>query len=207
MRKRVLALLLSLTVILGGCGASDGEALVGTWVWELDLSEYVNSGLEDMQAEDPQRPQLPDYVTVEGLVTVLELEFKQDGTVTVTMDKAATGAAVQALAGALYQDMCRYTQARAAYAGEEIGDVDSYMAENGMSEEQLPEKLGLTALIDGFSQYSSTYSYKDGQLTLDGDPCLCRLSGDVLELEMDPGLLNLPEDAAGYIFPARLERK
>lgn len=78
---KIMALVLCLAMMfaLCACGKSDSEKFIGKWEAEVDMTDTAIESIENELGEDM------DYFDFGKLMTVMTIEFKEDGTYKATM--------------------------------------------------------------------------------------------------------------------------
>ena len=209
MKKRI-ALLLSFVLVLSlalcACGGGKKDTIVGTWKANIDLAEAFN---EEMAASG-----MGDYINIESFNLPLVMEFKADGTGSMTVDQAAMTETVDKLAADLTAGLEAYFTEYFSSMGLEI-DLDEALAASGMSMDDLVEEMKAEfAGEDAFAEFTNEFKYKaeDGKLYMSED-----LDSEISEtyntyelkgntLTLDVGTEELDEEMAKYLFPMNLTR-
>lgn len=209
MKKRI-ALLLSFVLVLSlalcACGGGKKDTIVGTWKTNIDLAEAFN---EEMAASG-----MGDYINIESFNLPLVMEFKADGTGSMTVDQEAMTETVDKLAADLTAGLEAYFTEYFASMGLEI-DLDEALAASGMSMDDLVEEMKAEfAGEDAFAEFTNEFKYKaeDGKLYMSED-----LDSEISEvyntyelkgntLTLDIGTEELDEEMAKYLFPMNLTR-
>ena len=209
MKKRI-ALLLSFVLVLSlalcACGGGKKDTIVGTWKTNIDLAEAFN---EEMAASG-----MGDYINIESFNLPLVMEFKADGTGSMTVDQEAMTETVDKLAADLTAGLEAYFTEYFASMGLEI-DLDEALAASGMSMDDLVEEMKAEfAGEDAFAEFTNEFKYKaeDGKLYMSED-----LESEISEvyntyelkgntLTLDIGTEELDEEMAKYLFPMNLTR-
>lgn len=210
MKKRI-ALLLSFVLVLSlalcACGGEKKDTLVGTWKADINLAEAFN---EEMAASG-----MGDYINIESFNLPLVMEFKADGTGSMSVDQAAMTETVDKLAADLTVGLEAYFTEYFASMGLEI-DLDEALAASGMSMDDLVEEMKAEfAGEDAFAEFTNEFKYKaeDGKLYMSED-LDSEISTDTYNtyelkgntLTLDIGTEELDEEMAKYLFPMNLTR-
>ena len=210
MKKRI-ALLLSFVLVLSlalcACGGGKKDTIVGTWKTNIDLAEAFN---EEMAASG-----MGDYINIESFNLPLVMEFKADGTGSMTVDQEAMTETVDKLAADLTAGLEAYFTEYFASMGLEI-DLDEALAASGMSMDDLVEEMKAEfAGEDAFAEFTNEFKYKaeDGKLYMSED-LDSEISTDTYNtyelkgnaLTLDIGNEDLDEEMAKYLFPMNLTR-
>lgn len=208
--KRRIALLLSfvlvLTLALCACGGGKSATVVGTWKTDINLADLFN---QEMEAAG-----MGDYINIESFNLPLVLEFKEDGTGSMTVDQEAMTATVDKLAEDLTAGLEAYFTEYFASMGLEI-DLDEALAASGMSMDDLVNEMKAEfAGEDAFAEFTTEFNYKaeDGKLYMSEDLeteisetyNTYELKGDTLTL--DQGNEVIEDEMAAYLFPMTLKR-
>ena len=210
MKKRI-ALLLSFVLVLSlalcACGGGKKATLVGTWKTDIDLVDMLN---QEMEAAG-----MGDFIKLDSFNLPLVLEFKEDGTGSMSVDQEAMTATVDKLAEDLTAGLEAYFADYFASLGMEI-DLDEALAAAGMSMDDLVgEMKAQFAGEDAFAEFTNEFKYKaeDGKLymseSIDSEISIdtyntYELKGNTLTLDI--GTEELDEELAKYLFPLTLTR-
>lgn len=157
-------LLLTLCLLLGGCGTSDKDKFVGTWKADVDMTDMINASF----AEDPE---LADYFQLDSFSLTLLFTFGEDGSYQITADQDAFSDACDDLIGTLSDGAKRYLEDMALEEGLEL-DADAMLGLLGFSMDEFIEEMmdeeDLTSLLDDIED-SGKFEVKDGKFytTLD----------------------------------------
>lgn len=210
MKKRI-ALLLSFVLVLSlalcACGEKKEPTVVGTWRADINLAEAFN---EEMEASG-----MGDYINIESFNLPLVMEFKEDGTGSMSVDQAAMTETVDKLAADLTTGLEAYFTEYFSSMGLEV-DLDEALAASGMSMDDLVNEMKAEfAGEEAFAEFTNEFKYKaeDGKLYMSDDldsevPTdeynTYTLDGDTMTLEV--GTEELEEEMAKYMFPMTLTR-
>ena len=210
MKKRI-ALLLSFVLVLSlalcACGEKKEPTVVGTWRADINLAEAFN---EEMEASG-----MGDYINIESFNLPLVMEFKEDGTGSMSVDQAAMTETVDKLAADLTAGLEAYFTEYFSSMGLEV-DLDEALAASGMSMDDLVNEMKAEfAGEEAFAEFTNEFKYKaeDGKLYMSDDldsevPTdeynTYTLDGDTMTLEV--GTEELEEEMAKYMFPMTLTR-
>lgn len=210
MKKRI-ALLLSFVLVLSlalcACGEKKEPTVVGTWRADINLAEAFN---EEMAASG-----MGDYINIESFNLPLVMEFKEDGTGSMSVDQAAMTETVDKLAADLTTGLEAYFTEYFSSMGLEV-DLDEALAASGMSMDDLVNEMKAEfAGEEAFAEFTNEFKYKaeDGKLYMSDDldsevPTdeynTYTLDGDTMTL--DVGTEELEEEMAKYMFPMTLTR-
>ena len=209
MKKRI-ALLLSFVLVLSlalcACGGEKKTTIVGTWKANIELAEAFN---EEMAAAG-----MGDFINIESFNLPLVMEFKEDGTGSMTVDQEAMTATVDKLAQDLTAGLEAYFTEYFASMGLEI-DLNEALAASGMSMDDLVDELKAEVVSeDAFAEFTNEFKYKaeDGKLYMSEDLDseidmevynTYKLEGSTLTL--DAGNEEL-EEGMEFLFPMTLTR-
>ena len=209
MKKRI-ALLLSFVLVLSlalcACGGEKKTTIVGTWKANIELAEAFN---EEMAAAG-----MGDFINIESFNLPLVMEFKEDGTGSMTVDQEAMTATVDKLAQDLTAGLEAYFTEYFASMGLEI-DLNEALAASGMSMDDLVDELKAEFVSeDAFAEFTNEFKYKaeDGKLYMSEDLDseidmevynTYKLEGSTLTL--DAGNEEL-EEGMEFLFPMTLTR-
>lgn len=207
MKKRI-ALLLSFVLVLSLalCACGGKETIVGTWKTSINLADVFN---QEMEAAG-----MGEFINIESFNLPLIMEFKEDGTGSMTLDQEAMTATVDKLAEDLTAGLEAYFTDYFASMGIEM-DLDEALAAAGMSMDDLVDELKAEfAGEDAFAEFTTEFNYKaeDGKLYMSEDLDseisttynTYELKGNTLTL--DVGTEEIEEEAAEYLFPMTLTR-
>lgn len=208
MKKRI-ALLLSFVLVLSlalcACGGQKAT-IVGTWKANVELAEAFNA---EMEAAG-----MGDFMNIESFTLPLIMEFKEDGTGSMSVDQEAMTANIDKLATDLTAGLEAYFTEYFTSMGLEI-DLDEALAASGMSMDDLVEEFKSEfAGEDAFAEFTNEFKYKaeDGKLYMSEDLDseisdtynTYELKGNTLTLNI--GTEELDEEMAKYLFPMTLTR-
>lgn len=208
MKKRI-ALLLSFVLVLSLalCACGGKETIVGTWKTSINLADVFN---QEMEAAG-----MGEFINIESFDLALIMEFKEDGTGSMTVDQEAMTASVDKLAEDLAAGLEAYFTDYFASMGIEM-DLDEALAAAGMSMDDLVGELKAEfAGEDAFADFTTEFNYKaeDGKLYMSEDLetevsteeyNTYELKGNTLTL--DVGTEEIDDEAAEYLFPMTLTR-
>ena len=208
MKKRI-ALLLSFVLVLSlalcACGGSKAT-LVGTWKANIDLVDMLN---QEMEAAG-----MGDYIKLESFNLPLVLEFKEDGTGSMSVDQEAMTATIDKLAADLTAGLEAYFTEYFASMGLEM-DLDEALAAAGITLDDLVDEMKAGfAGEDAFAEFTNEFKYKaeDGKLYMSED-----LDSEISEtyntyelkgntLTLDIGNEEMEDEMAKVLFPMTLTR-
>ena len=209
MKKRI-ALLLSFVLVLSlalcACGESKAPTVVGTWKAEINLVDMLN---QEMEAAG-----MGDFIKLESFNLPLIMEFKEDGTGSITLDQEAMDATIDKLAEDLTAGLEAYFTDYFASMGLEI-DLDEALAASGLSMDDLVAELKAEfAGEDAFAEFTSEFRYKaeDGKLHMSEDleSAIDMMTYNTYKLEGDTLTLDIGneelEDGMEIMFPMVLKR-
>ena len=167
MKKNVMRLLclimtLSMLFLLGGCGATDAEKLVGTWNATVDLTDLLNeeitTGDETMDA----------YFKISDFTLVVTLTFNADGTYTMGVDENSLNTAMELVLADIKDGMYEYFEDVLAEAGLEM-TVDELLEQSDVDLDALMDEAFSNAMgdevLEGLSS-SGNYEARDSKLYL-----------------------------------------
>lgn len=158
-----VVLVLTMVMMLGGCGASQKDALLGTWEATLDLTEMMN---EEMQMDE----EMAEYITVSDFSLKMVMTFNEDDTYSMNIDKASVEAAMESMMGDLEAGMTKYFEDMLTEMGMTDVSVDDLLAEMGMSMDQLMEESYAAAMEEedlfGELDAEGNFKVKDGKIFL-----------------------------------------
>lgn len=157
--KKLFAILLALVLALSvtACGSNDkGAELVGTWRYEMDISEYMN----DQMAQALGGETVPDT----AMSIFLTMTFNEDGTFLLDVDADATGASFDAYMQALKPAMMEMIYQQGQDAGLTHEEFDAALAEQGTSVENLLDSIfamiDMSSMLETLEGTSSNGYYK-----------------------------------------------
>ncbi len=175
--KKLTALLLCFVLIAGVlAGCSKEETIVGTWSTDINMGKLI---------ADEMGEEMATYLNFDGIQLKLTMTFNEDGTYTMTADKASATAMFDALKAEMKTGMTKYLEDSLMGTGVSVEDA---LAMTGMSMDDLIEQSFSADMIDEMLEEMSTdgeYELSDGKLFLDGDACDYTLDGDTLTLDSD----------------------
>ena len=209
--KKSIALLLSFVLVLSlalcACGGGDKPAtLTGTWKTEINLADLFN---QEMEAAG-----MGDFINIESFDLPLIMEFKEDGTGSMSVDQEAMAGTLDKLAEDLTAGLEAYFTEYFASMGIEM-DLDEALAASGMSMDDLVDELKAEfASEDTFSAFTMSFNYKaeDGKLYMSED-----LDSEITDvyntyeikgstLTLDVVNEEMDDEMAAYLFPMTLKR-
>ena len=208
MKKRI-ALLLSFVLVLSlalcACGGNKAT-LVGTWKADINLVDMLN---QEMEAAG-----MGDFIKLESFNLPLVLEFKEDGTGSMSVDQEAMTATIDKLAADLTAGLEAYFTEYFASMGLEI-DLDEALAATGISMDDLVNEIKAEfAGEDAFAEFTNEFKYKaeEGKLymseSLDAEITetynTYELKGNTLTLDI--GNEEIEDEMADILFPLTLTR-
>ncbi len=205
--KKWIALLLCLVLAvstLSGCELVDevlgkltgGDSIVGTWEAEVDFAEYLTDTMASELGE------MASYFDFQDLTLKLVLTFEEDGTYTLSGDKASAEKLFSDLLEQLKPGMVKYLEEQLKASGMEM-TVDELLAMSGTTMDALMEQSFSEEMIDEMLEDMES----DGEYEIDGD--LLYLDGDECEFKLKGDALTIDSDDAGdvaFLFPLELER-
>ena len=103
-------LLLTLCLLLSGCGGSDKDKFVGTWSANVDMTDIINDSL----AEDPETA---EYFTVDNFGMTLLFTFEEDGSYKITADEDAFAKSCDSLIETITEGATKYLEDTAKAEG------------------------------------------------------------------------------------------
>ena len=158
-------LVFSMSVLFTGCGASEQDKFIGTWETELDMTDYLNDAITE-EDED-----MGEYIKFKDFSLVVQIEFKDDATYEMSVDKKAAEKAIEALREDFEKGIIEYFEAYLEEAGVDM-TVEEALEESGMSiEDLMDEALGdelLDEITSGFES-EGNFSVEDGKLFMSDD--------------------------------------
>lgn len=211
MKKRSLALILALTLVLAfaltGCGGNkDREALVGTWAGTLELADYINQELAGSGMED--------YLSLDTFPMVLQYTFNSDGTYSAGVDEGELDKAMEGMKTEMKDGLTKYAEDMIAEQGLDLS-VDELFQFMGTSLDDLLEQsfaeMDMSELVDEMAS-EGNFEAKEGKLFLSAgkeykvDPEIYdtyTLEGDTLTLTESFG----GDDSMNDLYPITMTRK
>ena len=149
--KKLFAVLLTLAMLLGlaACGNSGDSAkptIVGTWKGSLNMGAVLEMALQ-MEIDEP-------------ISCSMSYTFKEDGTISVSVDEDSLADMMEALTDVVIGMM-------GEMFGEEF-DFEAMLEEEGMTEEEFREQImasmNLEDMMGNMSVENGYYKYEDGKL-------------------------------------------
>ena len=177
--SRILAMAMALVMILcafTGCGKSsqkqDESLIIGKWQTSVDLAGVMEDALDD--SDMTEEAQIFGDTDLSGITMLLNMEFKEDGTYTVSLDNASGEEAVKQMAQRMIPALKEYL--RGVYASSTGADasavtdeeLDLLLPQMGMeSWDDMSEMI--MGEIDTYEMFSEAnaagkYMLKDGKL-------------------------------------------
>lgn len=211
--KKMIAAVLALVMLLAmaGCSGSDsGNALIGTWQTEVDLSAIQDQMTEGMDAE------IQSYFSFGELSYTMTVTFRDDGTYTAASDEASVRAAVDSLVASMEAGMMAALEAQFAATGVDM-TVEEALAATGMTIGDLLTGVDAeTIATEISSSFEGNYKAEDGKLFLSSslettvDEAIYdayELDGDTLTLTEHFGAESEEAQlAAGEMYPMVFQR-
>ena len=157
-------LLLTLCLLLSGCGGSDKDKFVGTWSANVDMTDIINDSL----AEDPETA---EYFTVDNFGMTLLFTFEEDGSYKITADEDAFAKSCDSLIETITEGATKYLEDTAKAEGLDM-TADDMLGIMGLSMDdfmgEMMDQDDLKELLADVED-SGKYEVKDGKLytTLD----------------------------------------
>lgn len=152
-------LLLSLMIVLTGCGEKD--KFIGTWKTEMELASQINKEL----ASDEE---LAKYVKVNSFVLALNFTFHQDGTYVASIDKDSLDNSILGMKDDFAKGMRGYIEAMIQSEGFDMS-IDEFFDLTGMTFEELIEEslsgFDTESLVGEFNT-EGNYLVENGKLYL-----------------------------------------
>ena len=136
--SRILTLALALIIVLSiltGCGKKDEELIIGKWETNINFSDLMEEALK----EDAEAEELLGGADFSGITMLMTMEFKEDGTYSLSMDQASGEEAFKQMAERLIpnlKEVMREEYANATGVGPEAvtdEDLESMLTMMGMS--------------------------------------------------------------------------
>lgn len=168
--KRAAALALAFLLLCAGCqsGPTDEETremLVGTWTYDLDMTEYFKEKLEI------SKEGLADYCQLHDFIIRVNLVFEEDGDFTLSPDEDALRASVTTLREDIKSGCSPYLEALFEQEGIE-GDTEILLwAATGLNMEKFSEQMvdkivgDVDTVVDDLSSSLGRY----GTFEIEGD--------------------------------------
>lgn len=134
-KLRSIVMVVVLVLLLGGCGASEKDALVGAWKAELDLTDIFNTSMTRVSAED-----MAEYLKVEAFSVAVTLTFREDDTYSMKVDEAALNETMQNIRSDIQAGMERYLVDLVAAEGVEMS-LEEILTLSGLSMSDLMDEI------------------------------------------------------------------
>jgi len=143
MKKRFLALLLVIAMILSmaGCSSGDTKKLVGKWRCEIDMTDYLMETL----MEDSQ--EIAEYIALDDVVIVYYADFKDNATACMYADEYQIAQTFEHLEDNLVDALGQYM---VDLFYEQTGmymTLDEILELSGVSEQELRNSLGFDQIV------------------------------------------------------------
>ena len=159
--KKIFALMLAALMLVGvlaACGGdkasvSDG-GLEGKWRTTLDMTEEVNQDLADGE--------LGEFMEFSDLGVDLVLEFKGDGTYSMTVDEDALADTMESVKTQFKEGMSNYLAEM--MPGVDL-DLDELMAEMGLDLDELVDSVDMASELREYNM-AGQYKAEGGKLYL-----------------------------------------
>lgn len=163
-RKIVSVLLvLCMVMLLGGCGSSEKDALVGTWEAEMNLADVLNEGVASSGEEE-----LAQYLYVDSFNMTMILIFNEDDTYSMKLDESGLNDAIEQLKDDYQVGIEQYFLDMMASMGVEM-TIDEIVEAMGMSMEELLDSIVTEEMIQDMldsSSFEGKFEAADGKLYL-----------------------------------------
>lgn len=138
-----LVLVMTLVLLLGGCSSGDKEALLGTWVAEMDMTDLFNDSIKMGAGEE-----IGAYLNVNDFTLTMLLTFNEDDTYTMVLDESALEDTVAAMRSDLQAGLEQYLiDSVAAQLGIEMS-IEEILEASGVTMEELMDEIITQDLID-----------------------------------------------------------
>lgn len=180
---------------------SPEDAIVGTWVAEIDCSDLMNDMMAESMGED-----IADYMDFDGVILEVTMTFTEDGECSMIFTDDALDAYADDVTECLLDGLFEYMDDLLAEDGTPL---EEFLEESDMTFEELLEESGVDMgdltdeLTAGFEDSTFDYSIDGDELTIDEDVHEFELDGDDLTIYAPDGSDDV---LAGYLFPMYLER-
>ena len=205
--SRILAMAMALVMILcafTGCGKSsqkqDESLIIGKWQTSVDLAGVMDEALKD--SDMTEEAEIFGDTDLSGITMLLNMEFKEDGTYTVSLDNASGEDAVKQMAQRMIPALKEYL--RGVYASSTGADasavtdeeLDLLLPQMGMeSWDDMGEMImGEIDTDEMFAEANSAgkYMLKDGKLyTTDSVDEEATVLSEASEYELSENSLKL----------------
>lgn len=176
MKKRVIAMILIVAMVLALAGCGDGgdtKKLIGKWRCEVDWTELMEQMVLDSNGE------FAEYVEFDDLMMVCYAEFRKDGTAVMYVDESQIQETFDAVVDAFLVGIEKYTvdliyeQTGMSFAFEEIQELTGMDLQAELSNMNLEELV--QEVCDEVYQ-EGKYKAEDGKFYISAG----------LEYEIDP---------------------
>ena len=170
--RKLLALLLVLSLVaaLSACGGPD--PLIGTWVGEVDLRDELVESLDEA-FEGQGGPSAAGYIT--ALTMTMTVEFREDGTFSRSYDLSKDKDSFVTGCAAFMRDMI------SAIVGMEVDDATAAQA-LGMPLEDYALSV-LDSMVEAMENDSGTYKTDGKKITWNDEANSYTIDGDVMTME------------------------
>lgn len=144
--------------------ATDQEKFVGTWTATIDATDLLNESILEGMGEDAEA--MAEYVHISSFVLVMEFSFRDDGTYSMSVDRAHFNNTINSVKNELTNGMRRFLEDMLTAEGVDMS-LDELLAEEGVSFDELMDESFPTSmfdsLADGFSS-SGKWKAENGKL-------------------------------------------
>lgn len=180
--------------------SNDAQKLVGTWVTEVDASDFMSDMLYEKSGID---------LTLEDFVLSMTMTFNEDGTVTAEGDASRAVAAMAIVIDELWEEIIKSI---AEQTGMSIEEVEKMMEQQGMTKEVLAEQNGPESMFGTEDEMtmSAKWLLDENELYVgeddpeDEDPVVIEFKGSdefhIVEVPDDP------DDIGQYLLPLVFKR-
>lgn len=187
----------------------DEDSIVGTWVYEVNITDFIESMLEEQDIE---------LKKLDDLVLPLVFDFDKDGTMTAEIDERTFKKNYSSFIDSFKDSLLDYLEdtlkEQAKANGEDYNDyLDQFEESTGMTldeyvDEIAEEGMDYDTLLDDLNMddLNSDYEIDGDTIIFDGEEeWTYKLKGDKLTLDTDE---TVPEEFEMiFDFPITLERK
>lgn len=152
--------------LLGGCGSSEKDALIGTWTTELNLADAIKTAIAENSDEE-----MIQYIQLDEFKIGVSLTFREDDTYTMAADPESIQASLKKFTEMIRTGVEEYFRDILAAEGidmEELGmTLEDVLALSGVSLDDLLAEAFDGEMIDeivGSMDQEGNFKAKNGKL-------------------------------------------
>ena len=180
MKKKVLAILLVLAMLLAlaGCGSGDTEKLVGKWRCEIDMTDFLMEKILEDSGEMAQ------YFELNDVVVIYYADFRSDSTVRMYAEEQQVNDLFEKLEDRLMDGLALYMVDLFYEQTGIIMTMDEILELSGTNEEDFRDSLGFDQIARELVEnlyMEGKYKAEEGKLYISAG----------LDYNFDPGVYEI----------------